>query len=223
MSRMTITLAALPLLFASSSLAQVRVDLAPCMGLYYTTGDLARFQAEDQQFGTVDFRVSQKPAFLLGGQVAAWLNRAWGLEGSLAYSFSGGEIRATAIGFDEDICDDPGTDCSAHVWLASGRILHRIAPSEAWALLLGIGMSVVGRGGRLYDDTQGGTDVGGVLSAGVVFDLSPSLHVRMGIEDIVYSFAMTLRDEDFGTIDTDSRLQNDLALSAGLVFALGQR
>jgi hypothetical protein len=79
---------------ASTSVAQIQVDLIPYAGAYVPTGDLANFAVTVTGEGTAALQAKQKTALLFGGRVDVWLSRAIGVEGNFAYALSSPSLRA---------------------------------------------------------------------------------------------------------------------------------
>ncbi|MEE9156618.1 MAG: hypothetical protein V3U38_08200, partial [Gemmatimonadota bacterium] len=63
---------------------------------------------------------------------------------------------------------------------------------------------------------------GGVIDIGVTYNLSRRFAIRADAEDFLYSFKgrVTIGEDD--QIETDSRFQNDLLFTAGLVIRIGR-
>ena len=206
---------------AGSGMAQgVQVDLVPYAGLYVAATSLAEFTVTDPDVG---IKVGQEPAFLLGGRVDLWLARDFGIEGNFAYAFSNAKLEAEDASGTTNLCDDPDEDCSAYVWVAGASVLYRFLYPEgaSYSIYMSAGLSLIGRGGNFWSDVDGTTDIGGTFGVGFTQNFSKRVGVRVNAEYYIYSFKLTATDENIGNIDTDSKLQSDLVLSAALAVHLG--
>ena len=102
---------------------------------------------------------------------------------------------------------------------AGGRALYRLGGlGPSGTLHAGAGLAYIMRGGDLWDeveaaDIDGIDDFGGTIGLGAKFSLSPTMSLRVDVEDFIYSGEIH-NDTDA----TESSLQNDLMLSAGLNF-----
>ncbi len=221
-SRALLAAAGLLLAGASTSGAQVSVDLIPYAGAYVPTGDLANFVVPlTPGPGNAAIQAKQKTAFLFGGRVNVWLSRTVGVEGNFAYALSDGELTLSEPGGTiTDLCAQDQS-CGAAVWLGSVKGLLRVFASEQWSVHFAGGAAVIGRSGDFYEEVSETVDFGGVLGAGATVDLSPRIGIAVDVEDYLYSYSATIESADIGTVNTGSKFQNDLVLSAGLVIHLG--
>ena len=197
----------------------VQVDLVPYAGLYVAATSLAEFSVTDPD---AQIKVGQEPALLLGGRVDLWLARDFGIEGNFAYAFSNAKLEAEDGSVTTNLCD-ADEDCSANVWLAGASAIYRFLYPEgaSYSIYMSVGLSVIGRGGNFWSDVDGTTDFGGTFGVGFTQDFSSQVGVRVNAEYYIYSFKLKATDEDIGTIETDSKLQSDLVLSAALAVHLG--
>ncbi len=196
-------------------------EFAPYVGAYVPTGVLTHATITPVGDPTFEVDIEQDAALMFGGRLVAWWSRVLGWEGAFSYALS--DVRVT---------DPDGTDacatfselsCTADVWGATSKLLARWAPSESghWYLFGGLGLAVVGHGGDFWTIGDATTDLGGVVGAGAVLDLSPRFALRLDIEDWIYSFDPKVKDdEEIDSVDLDSQGQNDLAISLGLVISL---
>jgi hypothetical protein len=198
----------------------VQVDLVPYAGLYVAATSLAEFSVTDPD---LQIQIGQEPALLVGGRVDLWFARDFGIEGNFGYAFSNAKLEADDGSGTTNLCDDPDEDCSAYVWVAGASAIYRFLYPEgaSYSIYMSAGLSVIGRGGTFWSDVDGTTDFGGTFGVGFTQDFSQRVGVRVNAEYYIYSFKLTATDEDIGTIDTDSKLQSDLVLSAALAFHLG--
>ncbi len=211
------------LAFADRGAAQgIQVDLVPYGGVYVAATSLAEFALTDTA-GQVGIKVGQEPAFMAGGRVDLWLARDFGIEGNFAYAFSNAKLEAVDPAGDTNLCDDPDEDCSANVWIAGASAIYRFLYPEgaSYSVYMSAGLSLIGRGGNFWSGVDGTTDIGGTFGVGFTQDFSERVGVRANAEYYIYSFKLKTTDEDLGTIETDSKLQSDLVLSAALAVHLG--
>ncbi len=214
--------------------AQVRVEIAPLGGLFLPVTDIVEFNQElltfieeevefllDLSPGSLDLdevSAKHKAAALFGGRITGWLTDVVALEGSFVFALSDGELKVvgSALGesFDESVDDD------ANVWLGSLKVLYRFVPQPdaIWAIHIGGGPAIIGRGGDVWEDTDGTTDFGGVLNVGAIFDVSPQVGIRLDVEDYIYSAKFEVEGEELG----DSKFQNDLLFTGGIVIRFAQ-
>ncbi len=194
-----------------------------------------------------EFTGKHKSAFTFGGRVTAWVTDAFGVEGSFAYALSDAEVvRVSGVldgnPFDKaDLIDaieelrQAGEEEAArlledflqldgNVWLAGLKALYRFAPqaSGIWALHIGGGPVLIGRGGDAWEDTEGTTDIGAVLNLGATFDVTPQVAIRLDVEDYLYSAKFKESGTPIGDVDIgDSKFQNDFLFTGGIVIRLG--
>jgi hypothetical protein len=192
-------------LSAGSALGQTpSLELTPYVGVFVPTNDLV-------DVPSIDLTVKQEAGLALGARLTYGLPGAWAIEGGFLYALSDNES--------DDAGDVVGTD--ANVWAGSGRLLYRIGvPLAPISVHLGGGLAVFGRGGDAYGEAEGTTDFGGVVGVGATLDLPILLKIRADVEDYIYSVALSGGEEDE---EFDSRLQNDLVVSIGVVLGLGGR
>ncbi len=186
--------------------AQGKAEFIPFVGLYLPAGNVV-----DESGVTL----KHNTAFVFGLRLAMQVADRVGVEGSFGYTPSGVTITAAGVG---------GADTSAHVILASGRVLFGVGPrtgSTSWHVLTGL--SVIAHGGDVYDalkagagSLSGATDIGGVVGIGGKFKVGSSIAVRVDVEDNLYSAKFNL-----GGTNSQSKFQNDIVASMGLVVRLG--
>lgn len=186
--------------------AQGRTEFIPFVGLYLPAGNVV------EESGVA---LKHNTTFVFGVRLALRATDRVGVEGSIGYTPSAVTFSATGIG---------SADTAAHVILASGRVRFGVGPrtaSTSWHVL--VGMSVVAHGGDAYDllksfggSLSGATDIGMVVGAGGKFKVGSSLAVRVDVEDNLYSAKFKL-----GGANSQSKFQNDVVVSMGLVVRLG--
>jgi hypothetical protein len=221
--KILLTTVGLVLAGAGNVNAQVQVDLIPYAGAYVPAGNLADFTVTlTPGPGTAALKAKHKTAFLFGGRVDVWLSPAFGVEGNFAYALSDGELEAAEPGGTfTDLCAEDPQSCNATVWLGSVKGLYRVFVNDQWSIHFAGGGALIGRGGDFYEEASETLDFGGVLGVGATVEVSPQIGIAIDVEDYIYSYSATIESTDIGTVETGSKLQNDLILTAGLVIHLG--
>lgn len=203
------------LLMAAPASAQVQVDLTPYAGVYLPVSDLIEETFVDPDLGTIDGAVSHKTGLLFGGRANFWFPSGFGLEANFAYALSDVEVSGEVGGVTGSV------DLDASAWVAAGKAAYRFTPQMGAApyyIYVKGGIAFIGHTGDAWEDVDGTTDIGGVLGIGVAIDVSEMVAISLDAEDYIYS-AKFGEDPD----ETDSKLQNDLVLTGGLVIKLGRQ
>lgn len=210
MKRM-LMLACLLSLTAAPALAQPAVEIVPMIGAYVPLGTLVTIEEIDEELGAITTELEHKPALLLGARVDFWTMGNMGLEASLAYAMSDVEATVTTdLGEGSD-------DMSANTFLAAAKVLYRLGvPGGPARFHLGGGLAMIKHGGDAFEDVDGTTDIGGVVGLGASISLPGTLGIRIDLEDYIYSAKFGEGDNE-----SDSELQNDVVLTAGVAFKLG--
>ncbi len=188
------TLAALTFAASPDTASAQGVSVTPFVGYYAPLGTLLKEGATE---------ISTEGALMFGGRLGLDTPGRWGFEGTLAYSSAGLE----------DVPDD------GSVMILSARALYQLATlGMAGSLHAGAGLAYVMRGGEFWDavdegGVEGINDFGGTVGLSARFPLGPTMTLRLDLEDYIYSGE--IHDD---TDATESQLQNDLLLSAGLSF-----
>lgn len=148
----------------------------------------------------------QKEGYGAGARLTFWL-AALGVEGNVAYLWT-----------DAEVTDDTGTESqSANVWVADARAIWSLLPGPIGVHLDG-GIALIGRSGDAYQGvSEGKTNVGGVLGAGLRFKLPGLLSIRADADAYLYEAKLT---DDTG-FQSEGKFQADILISLGLVFGLG--
>lgn len=185
---------------------QGKVEAIPFVGVYAPIANVV-----DESGLTL----KHKTTFVFGIRLAVQASDRIGVEGSFGYAPSGVTLSVTGVG---------SADTSARVMLASGRVVFGVGPragSTSWHVLTGL--SVIAHGGAMYDVLKGGagslsgtTDIGGVVGFGGKFKVGTTMAIRVDVEDNLYSAKFNL-----GGTDSQSKFQNDIVVSMGLVLRLG--
>ncbi|KPK75380.1 MAG: hypothetical protein AMS25_18425 [Gemmatimonas sp. SM23_52] len=215
-----------PLLAGPALAQQVAVDVNGFGGVYLPVTDWQFSDQVAQAAGFSEAVAQHSTAVLFGGRLTLWVTDVFGVEAGFAYALSDIEVEATTVGVGtENICGQEFAgepfDCDASVWLASLKGLYRFAPQFGgiWAIHIGGGLAMIGRTGDIYDETEGTTDVGGVVNIGATFDVAPQVAIRLDVEDYLYSVKL---EEEAGLELGDSQFQNDLIFTGGIVIKLGR-
>ena len=199
MAKRVLSLAALGALalVAAPKASEAQVSVTPFVGYYAPLGTLLK--DGDTEIG------STQSAMVFGGRLGFATTGPLGFEAAVAYSSAG--------------LESGGTEADGNVMILSGRALYRLGGlGPSGSLHAGAGLAYVMRGGDVWDDIEssnidGVDDFGGTIGLGAKFSLSPMLSLRVDVEDFIYSGEIH-NDTDA----TESTLQNDLMLSAGLNF-----
>jgi Outer membrane protein beta-barrel domain len=200
---------------ALSAWAQL-VEVAPFVGVVAPLSNV--IEQEDPLFGELAGGHEVGPMF--GGRVTLWFTDRLGLEGHAAYALSDGRVEQNGepmecadLGFPDDCLD-------ASIFFGAAKLLYQLGRPDGLVLAhIGGGPAVIDRSGNAYDGyEEGRTDIGAVLNLGVSFKVAPRISIRVDAEDYISSAKFT----DRGGNETDSELQNDLTVTAGVRFAVGR-
>lgn len=197
--------AVLALIGVNPAMAQIPIEIEPYVGVYIPFADIA-----NQAIDGVDVVAKQKEALAVGGRIGIGLG-ILAVEGNFMYAFSDGENTA-----------EGGTESqSAGIWAADARLLLKLLPGPI-SLHISGGPAFIGRSGDFYSDvTDGKTDLGGAVGAGLRVKLPGILAIRGDADLYLYSASVTANIEGVpAPVTTDSQFQADLVLSAGLVISL---
>ncbi len=188
----------------SPATAQIPIEIEPYVGVYIPFADIVSQTVID-----ADIVSKQKEALAVGGRLGVGLGLL-AIEGNFMYAFSDGELTA----------DGDTESQSAGVWAADARLLLKLLPGPIGLHLSG-GIAFIGRSGDFYSDiTDGKTNLGGAIGAGIRVKLPGILAIRGDADMYLYSSELTADIPDVGEVKLDSQFQSDLVLSAGLVFSL---
>jgi hypothetical protein len=195
--------AVLALIGVNPVMAQIPIEIEPYVGVYIPFADLA-----NQVVDGADVLASQKEALAVGGRLGLGLGIV-AVEGNFMYAFSDGESTE----------DGETVSQSAGIWVADARLLLKLLPGPI-SLHVSGGPAFIGRSGDFYSDvTDGKTDLGGAVGAGLRVKLPGILAIRGDADLYLYSSKLTV-DTGIGQEELDSQFQADLVLSAGLVISL---
>ena len=187
--------------------AQGKAEFTPFVGAYIPAGKLI------DESGDV---VEQKATVIFGGRVGVSITDRLGIEGSFGYAPS--KVKFS---------DPSGSaDTSAHVLLASARLLVGLGPagkSSSWHLIVGGGL--VSHGGAGWDlfeaavgeTVSGKTKFNGVVGIGGKFKVGPMVSVLVDVEDNLFSAKFTTSSGE-----TQSKFNNDIVAGVGLAINFGK-
>ncbi len=203
----------LALLLAASpsalSAQDIQVAISGFGGAAIPTADLV-----DVLFPQVGaFSLGHKAGFTAGGRVAVWPTSRFGIEAEGAYVGSDVEVFGAAR-------DTVGlTTRGASFFVGSLNAVYAVLapPLEPVALYLSGGVGLISRGGDFFTGFDDTSDIAGVVGIGLRYGVGPGWRLRLDVKDYISSFkneALDLLLEAAG--GTDSQLQNDLILSAGV-------
>jgi hypothetical protein len=202
LSRGSVGLVVLCLASAAPALAQMpKVEFTPYAGALLPLSNVIEETGSEAKH---DVGVA------FGGRVTVWLPASnVGIEGTGAYALS--DLELTSL---------PGSSTAdANVALAGAKILFRVQPPTGIASFhFGAGPALVIRGGDAYTGTEGTTDFGGLANVGASFKVGPFIGVRIDVEDYISSAKFS----DGAGTETNSKFQNDLVVSGGVLISVGK-
>lgn len=170
------------------------------LGYYFPAGDVFT-----DEFATEN--ISQQSTVAFGGRVSRMFSgNHLGVEFSIGYAGSGVEG------------DESGEELDGSLTMTSLRLLYFFGSSSNLRLYAAGGLGYVTRGGDAWEDIEGTGDIGGNLALGLLFPLGETLDLRVELEDYISSAAF---DVGGGFGESDSELQNDFLLSAGIHIPFG--
>jgi hypothetical protein len=190
---------------ASPAQAQRQFEITPFIGYLIPVGTL--YQGGD--LGTSE--ISQTSGFAFGANFAYSTTPRLALEGQLG--FASGDMDASPGGKEDD-----------NLIIFSGVARYQVnSVSDRNKIHVLGGLGIIHHGGdavgQLKDaGTKGFTDLGLVLGGSYSIPIGRGLHARFEGRDHVYS--SKLKDDQGG--ESDSSLQNDFVLMAGISVPLGE-
>lgn len=216
LKKLCVLASALSIVVATPARAQLlpSFEFEPYGGAYLPLTDVVDQSVLVPGSGTLDISGGQKEALALGGRLTWWVIGPLGVEGNFMYAFS--DLEETEAGVT--------SDTSAYVWAADARLAFRFGiPLSPVSFHVNGGIALIKRGGDAYTEvTDGDSNIGGVVGAGLKVKLPGILALRADAGTYLYSSKLTVRDPDTGaTITFDSQFQADVVVSLGLVFGVG--
>lgn len=199
---------------------QQRIIVTPYAGIFVPSSKIAQVKSVGGGAPSV-LGIQQQKALLAGVTAAYSFNNFAGVELSGAWAFSDATM---SPGLASEIPGLGTRHQSARVVMGAAKVMLNLLPiSRRAALRLGVGPAIIARGGSAFKaddqgDFDGLTDVGGAVSLCTRIPLTNFLSLRVRAENFMY--ASQLRYRSFANPSEEfvfgSRLQNDLAFSAGL-------
>jgi Outer membrane protein beta-barrel domain len=193
-------------LFAGSAQAQRQFELTPFIGYLIPLGTL-------YQGGNLGAKISQTSGFAFGGNFAYNMSSRLGFEGGLTYGSGELDLDPGAL---------PDEDDNLFMLSAVARYRVNALAYKNQIHVLG-GLGILHHGGDavgLLKDagTKGFTHLGLILGGSYTLPIGRGLSVRFEGRDHIYS--SKLEDDQGG--ESDSSLQNDVLLTAGISLPLGE-
>ena len=201
--------------------------VTPYVGAYLPSTDIAKVNLAVP--GTsLDAGLKHQTAAAFGANASYWLNDRFAIEGGVLYSSS--DLKGTVAlnepaGFTAMSVAD-----HANIWLGSTKLMVQVLPQDSpFNLRFGVGPAIISRNGSAYkseggDKITGLTDVGAAMSLCSRLALTPNLGLRLRVENYMYKarlgYESSVSPSD--NYKFDSRMQNDLVLSAGLQVFLNR-
>lgn len=203
-----------------------RFVLAPYVGVYVPTGDLAKVD-QNLQGLWVGTGIKQTTGPVLGATGNYWLSDRFALELGAGYVMTHAN---------SDFAFTPGGGGvtssrheNSHVFLGTAKIMMSLFPETSPARLrFGFGPAIISRGGSAYNSAQGKvsglTNLGANLSLCTRLLLTENLALRLRGESYLYQSHLKYTDASNSTNDFtfDRKLQNDFVFSAGFQMAIGR-
>jgi hypothetical protein len=198
----TLTVAAV-LWCVAPARAPAQVSLAPTIGVYIPTAELAK-AASGQEY-------KQEISITLGGRLGINIGQRLGIEATAAYAPSKLKFSATGSSSTSD----------ANVLTGSGRVFVELVPrTSPISLQLNGGVGLVRRSGAAYDGDPDATDLGGVVGATLRFRLGQLLHLQLHAEDFVYKARYAPDTATPGAFTLANKQLNDIHLAVGIGIPL---
>ncbi len=146
------------------------------------------------------FELKQKTGIAFGGRLTYMMQGNWGIEGEVAYASSKLELN----GEDGE---------SGNVIFFGAKAMYFFPSASNFRVHAGAGLGLTSRGGDDWDGADESSTIGGILNLGFTTPLSGMMKLRVDVEDYIGSIA---------PIDgLDSKLQNDLLITAGVMIPFG--
>ena len=167
------------------------VSVTPFIGAYLPVSNVA----DDGGFD-----VKQKTGIAFGGRLTYMMQGNWGIEGEVAYASSKLEFD----GVDGD---------NGNVIFFGAKAMYFFPSASNFRMHGGFGVGFTSRGGDDWDGADETSTIGGILNLGFTTPLSGMMKLRVDVEDYIGSIA---------PVDgLDSKLQNDLLITAGVMIPFG--
>jgi hypothetical protein len=177
-------------LSAAPAAAQSGFSVTPWAGAYVPTRN---------QFSTVGSDIRRDNSFIAGARMTFWGRSPIGFE--LTGGFAPARVRVAGT--------TVNSDRNTQVFVGGAKLMLGLSPaSSRLGIFLSGGPSLIRVGHNVGRENESNTDWGGVAGLGLRIPFSPSVGLRLEIEDYFYG----------GDFDGSRKFQNDLVLSAGLAL-----
>lgn len=191
--------------------AQIQFSVGAFGGVFIPTNDLS----SEGTSSAADYKnLKLKTGWTVGGRAAVWITPRLAVEGEGAYLGSNLELLNREAG---TVLAD--TSFAANMFYGSINLMYLVvAPAfEPISVYVTGGGGFVGRSSSLYDSTGSlstTSNVAGTLGLGIRYGVARSVLIRVDLRDYIYSY----KEEQFSP---ESKLQNDLLISAGVEYVFG--
>ncbi|UCC71424.1 MAG: outer membrane beta-barrel protein [Gemmatimonadota bacterium] len=196
---------ALILLLAPSTLAAQQITYGATIfgGLFLPTADLV-----DQTTAGDVYQYGHKTGWTAGGRFALYITPRFAVDGELVYAQSDLDVNNVLAGTPSDTTVDAG------LIVGSVNAVYTVLdpPLDPLAVFVSGGLGLVYRDS---DDLDSPTDIAGVLGIGFRYGVSPTVDIRVDLRDYLSMFEGNIPE-------ADSKLQNDLFVTAGVEFRFGR-
>lgn len=173
------------------SAAAQNVSVTPFVGAYLPVSDVL-----DEGGSTV----KQKTGVAFGGRLTYQMQGNWGIEGEVAYADSKLEF--------DDVDGEGG-----NVLFFGAKAMYFFPSASNFRVHAGAGVGFTSRGGDDWDGADESSTIGGIVNLGFTTPISGMIKLRIDVEDYIGSIA---------PVDgVDSKLQNDLLITAGVMIPFG--
>ena len=202
--------------------------VTPYVGAYLPSTDIAKVNLAVPG-SSLDASLKHQASAAFGANASYWINDRFAIEGGVLYSRSDVKT-AIAVNDNGDVTAGSASN-HANVWLGSTKLMVQLLPQESsFNLRFGIGPAIIARSGSAFTSGDiinkytGLTDFGAAMSLCSRLALTPNLGLRIRLENYMYKAKLDGQDvlgpgQNFSF---DSRMQNDLVLSAGLQLFLNR-
>lgn len=165
----------------------------PFIGMYLPMGPIT----DEEEFG---IEIEQQSTVMFGGRLLYRMQGSLGIEGEVGYASSSLEA--------DGVEGDGGS-----ILFLGAKLMYFFGSAENLSFHIGGGVGMTDRGGDDWEGADDSSTLGAVLNFGAIMPLGQSLKLRFDIEDYISSLAPES--------DLDSKMQNDILLTAGLHIPFG--
>ena len=167
--------------------------ITPFIGMYLPMGPIT----DEEEFGV---EIEQKSTVVFGGRLLYRMQGNLGIEGEVGYASS--ELEADGI-------EGEG----GSILFLAAKLLYFFGSAENLSFHIGGGVGMTDRGGDDWEGADDSSTLGAVLNFGAILPVGQSLKLRFDLEDYISSLAPES--------DLDSKMQNDVLLTAGIQIGFG--